>query len=125
MPQKHRGLCRTGFVALTAASIMACGASAVPTSKLSSSRASVRAAEEVGARQTPQAALHLKLAQDQIERARRLMREGKNDAAALTLDQAQADAEIAIALAHEARARREAQEAKDRVAQLRQQGQIQ
>ncbi|HEV8245864.1 MAG TPA: DUF4398 domain-containing protein [Polyangiaceae bacterium] len=104
---------------------VACGGAAMPSEKLTNSRASIRAAEEAGAQQTPQAALHLKLARDQVARAERLIRNGQNEDATLALDQAQADADLALALSHETQAKRDAEQAKARIAELREQSQVQ
>jgi hypothetical protein len=52
----------------------------------------------------------LKLAQEALERAKVLMRNGDNEEADYTLLRAQADAELALALAREARTRADAQQ---------------
>ena len=70
-----------------------------PTQKATDSKAAVRAAEEVGAEGLPRSALYLDLAKQEIARAEKLMKEGEPEQAALTLDRARADAELAIALA--------------------------
>ena len=48
----------------------------------------------------PQAALHLKLAEEQLLAAKALIRDNDNKRAEYVLMRAQADAELAIALAH-------------------------
>lgn len=63
-------------------------------------REAIRAAEAVGAKSDPQAALHLRLANEQLARADALMRSGDGDEAQRMLLRAQADAELAQALAH-------------------------
>lgn len=83
---------------------LGCGSTAVPTEKLTAAEASVRAAQEVGASSVPQAELHLKLAQEQVEMARRLSADGDNERASQVLLRAQADAELALALARDAQA---------------------
>lgn len=70
-----------------------------PVQKETDSRAAVRAAEEVGAESLPRSALYLDLAKQQIATAEKLMKNGEQEQAALTLDRARADAELAIALA--------------------------
>jgi uncharacterized protein YqfA (UPF0365 family) len=84
---------------------------------MTTAEAAIRGAEEVNATQVPRAALHLKLAQEQTDKAKRLMEDGYNERAELTLKRAQADAELAIAIskeqemvarAHEAQAKLEA-----------------
>lgn len=105
--------------------LVACGGAAYPGQKLTDSRAQIRAAEELGAQQVPQAAMHLKLARDQVARAERLLNDGDNEEAARTLDQARSDADLAVALSHEANTRQEAAQVKAQVAQLRKQTQAQ
>jgi hypothetical protein len=61
----------------------------------------------------------LKLAEDQLYRAERLMNEGENEEAVLYLNQAQADADLALALARTNQAREEAKRAAARVENLR------
>jgi hypothetical protein len=92
----------------------ACASMPPPHDRQASSEAAVRAAREVGAEQIPQAALHLKLAQEQADKAKALMRAGDNEEAAYLLLRAQSDAELALALAHENKTRIEAQQVIDR-----------
>jgi hypothetical protein len=79
-----------------------CASSPVPTEQLASAQASVRAAQELGATRVPRANLHLRLAQNQVERARQLSKDGDNDRARIVLTRANADAELAVALTREA-----------------------
>jgi hypothetical protein len=83
---------------------LGCGGAAVPTEKLTDAEASIRAAKEVGGSSVPQAELHLKLAQEQVEFARKLSADGENERAAQVLLRAKADAELALALARDAQA---------------------
>jgi hypothetical protein len=84
---------------------LACGGAAVPTEKLTDAEASIRAAKEVGGSSVPQAELHLKLAQEQVELARKLSADGENERAAHVLLRAKADADLALALARDAQAK--------------------
>ncbi len=105
-------------VAVIALSVIAgCGGSVMSPSKLAASQASVRGAEEVGARQVPTAALQLKLAQDEVDKAKALNADGEGEAADRMLTRAQADADLAITLAKEESARKAAQEVMDQVKQ--------
>lgn len=79
----------------------ACGGSAPPTARLTTAEAALRAASEVGAAEVPRAALHMKLAQEQIDEARQLMEADRNAQADLALRRAQADAELSITVAKE------------------------
>ena len=98
------------------------GAQKVPTEALVDSQVSIRAAEEAGAIQVPDAARHLELAKEQTREARELLDDGKREEAALYLQRAEADAELAVALAREAPARAEAQRAKEQVQALQRSG---
>jgi len=96
-----------------------CASFPAPTEKMASSEAAVRGAREVGADRVPQASLELRLSEEQIGKAKTLMAAGDNELADLMLQRAQADAELALSLAREDQARREAQQLVAQVAQLR------
>lgn len=102
--------------------LVGCGSSAaVPNERVASTEAAIRAAREVGAQQTPQAALHLRLAEEQLDTGRKLMKEGDNKRASWVLARAESDAEVAVAMARETGARAVAQQTLERVKQLRSQ----
>jgi len=92
-----------------------------PTAQLGESEAAYRAAQEVGAAEQPDAAYHLKLAEDQIATAKPLMDGNKQEKrrARDLLEQAELDAEVAISHAktHDAKAR--AKQAWDKVNELK------
>jgi hypothetical protein len=106
-------------VGSVAVGLVACASTPAPHEREASSEASIRAANEVGAAQVPQAALHLKLAQEQLEKAKAQMKDGDNNDAAYTLLRAQADAELALSLARENKTRTEAQQVIDRARAFR------
>lgn len=85
-----------------------CASHPVPNAKVATSEAAIRAAEESGAKDVPQAALHLKLAEEQLQAGKNLIKEDENERAEYTLLRAQSDAELAIALSHTAESRDEA-----------------
>src|SRR5262249_10531402 len=93
----------TGWVPLF--TFLGCAAPPVPAEKLASAEAGIRAAAEVGAEGVPQAALHLKLARDQVEQAKGLVQRGDRDRATVVLDRAEADAALSLTLARESAAR--------------------
>jgi pyridoxal biosynthesis lyase PdxS len=93
-----------------------CGGAPPPDQRLTESQAAVRAAQEVGAETVPQSALHLKLAQEQVDKSKRLMNDGDNEEADLVLQRAQADAELAIALAKEETTRQQAKQVLEKAA---------
>ncbi len=96
----------TGLLALSAS--LGCAAAPVPAERLASAEAGIRAASEVGAEKVPQAALHLKLARDQLEVAKGLVVSGDRDRATTVFARAEADAELSLSLAREDTARAEA-----------------
>ncbi len=107
-----------GCLILVSASL-GCGSSyPPPTQPLADVQAADRTAQELGADSIPEANLHLQYARDQTKEARRLMRDGKNERAAELLTRAKADAEVAVALAHEQRAKVEVQQAMNRARQV-------
>ncbi|WP_438014307.1 DUF4398 domain-containing protein [Sorangium sp. So ce315] len=103
--------------------LVGCGGSVPPPNdQLAASQAAIRAAAEVGAETDPQAALHLKLANEQLDQAKKLMQEGENEAALPLLERAEADAELALAIAKARVTQVQAQEALKQVEQLKQAG---
>jgi hypothetical protein len=85
-----------------------CGGAALPADRLASAEAATRGAAEIGAEQTPQSSLHLKMARDQIAQAKALIQNGDNDRAGSVLSRAEVDAELALALTREVTARADA-----------------
>jgi hypothetical protein len=100
------GLVGWGLVAL---GLVACGSTPPPHEREASSQAAIRTAREMNAEQVPQAALHLKLAQEQFDKGKALMNDGDNKRATYVLMRAQADAELALAMARENKTKAEAQ----------------
>ena len=101
---------------LIALFLVACGSSIPPPSdKLASAEAAARSARELGAEREPKAALHLRLATEQIDQAKKLMSDGDNKRADLVLQRASSDAELSVMLAKENTARGEAEKAQERV----------
>ena len=83
-----------------------CGGSyPAPTQPLADAEAADRSAQELGASAVPAAQLHLKLAQEQTNNARQLMKDGENKRAETMLLRAKADAELALSLAKEEKAK--------------------
>lgn len=93
-----------------------------PNDQLAASQAAIRAADEVGAETDPQATLHLKLAREQLEKAKQLMASEDNESAMRLLERAEADAELALAIAKARSTQAEAQEALKQVEKLQQAG---
>jgi len=83
-------------------------------------QAALREAKVLGADQIPTARQHLESATDSLELARKMENLGDRRAA-LTLERAQADADLAVALAKEAAVRRQTLRAASEVSALREQ----
>ena len=110
----------TFAVAADTAAIAAIGCASSPPLRTEASTSGIRAAEEVGAAKVPQASLHLQLAKEELESAKRLAASDEKERAVSMLSRAEVDAELAVALSRESTERAEAQGAIDRVRQLRQ-----
>ncbi|WP_437585991.1 DUF4398 domain-containing protein [Sorangium sp. So ce1000] len=111
------------LAALLGLSLAACGGTVPPPNdQLASSQAAIRAADEMGAGSDPQATLHLKLAREQLEQAKQQMQAEENASATRLLQRAEADAELALALAKVRSTQAEAQEALKQVEKLKQAG---
>ena len=91
----------------------------VPADKLSRSQAAVRSAEEMNAASEPRAALHLKLAKEQLAQAKDFMKEGDNERAKAVLLRAESDGEAALALARARSAHAETQKALDTIQEIK------
>lgn len=95
------------LVAVVAVAVgsMACGSYPKPEARVTSSEAAIRGATEAGAPSVPEATLHLKLAQEEREKAMAAIKDGENQKAEWLLMRSEADAELANALAREAAAK--------------------
>jgi glycerol-3-phosphate dehydrogenase len=106
-------------LASSALLIVACGGAAIPQEQLTSAKAGISVAQAEGAPNEPKAALHLKLAQEQVAKAEALIKDGDNEEAARLIDRAQADADLALSLAKEVKAKGDAQETKEQLDRLK------
>lgn len=91
---------KTLLVSLVTLGLGACASTPVKTDKLASSESSMRGAEEVGASGVPAAKLHLQLARDESDEAKKLAAAGDPRSEAL-FARSEADAELALGLARE------------------------
>ena len=90
----------------------ACGASyPVPTQRMADAQSAHRSAQELGADKQPAAQLHLKLAEEQIAKANVILKDEDYRRADFMLIRAKADAELALALAHEQKSVADARQA--------------
>jgi hypothetical protein len=93
---------------------LGCGASyPPPTQQMADVQAADRSAVELGAQANPKAQLHLKLAEEQLALAKTAMDDDDNEVATSLLGRAKADAELAIALTREEKAKTSAHKAVD------------
>lgn len=100
--------------------LVACGGGAPPPSdRLATAEAGARSARELGADKNPNAMLHLRLADEQIAQAKKLMADGENKRADLVLQRAGADAELSVMLAKQTNARGEADKAQERLQNIK------
>jgi len=107
---------RTTFaiIAALAAASVHCASHPPPTDNLASAIAAVRGAREAGAEAVPQAALQLKLAEEQVTQARAMMKSGDNERADYMTLRAFNDAELALAIARQHQAQTIAKEAAEK-----------
>jgi len=84
-----------------------CAHHPAPTEQVATSLSAVRGAEEAGANDVPEAALHVKLAQEQLDLAKKLMEDEYNARAEDKALRANQDAELALAIARQSASRRE------------------
>jgi hypothetical protein len=107
------------FVALAPALVaISCATVQPPNSRLTQSEAAIAAADAAGASDNPQAALHLQLAREGVEGAKRLIADNEMARADLMLQRAAADAELAMALARQGAAYAEAQRIQQEIVAL-------
>lgn len=92
------------------------------TRQLAASEASIQTARTLGAERQPQAALYLKLAREAVATADQLADRGQLEDARRALVRAQVDADLALALANEARLRAAARSARAEVQAQRARG---
>lgn len=102
------------LLVIAAAALAGCASGgAVPADRLATSKAAVKSAEDMGAAKDPTAALHLRLAREQLEVGRKLIIDGDTDRARLVLMRAEADADVALNLSRERAAKMAAAKAND------------
>jgi hypothetical protein len=100
---------------------LGCTSVQIPADRLERSEASIRGAEEVGASAVPAARLHLQLAKDQTDTAKKMAAAGDNRAL-LVLARAESDAELALGLAREVTVHNEALRATEDLKAVRDRG---
>ncbi|MFT3922927.1 MAG: hypothetical protein QM778_10365 [Myxococcales bacterium] len=101
---------KTKLLCALALTTAACASYPAPTEHLASSVAAARGAQEAGATQVPEAALQLKMSEEQITTAKKMMAKGNNEHADYMTLRAYNDAALSLALTREEAARRRAQQ---------------
>jgi hypothetical protein len=97
----HVGSC---IFLVSSALLIGCAPRAPYKQELVTAEKKIERVKAVGTQEAPQAALHLKMAQDEVAEAKRLLNDNKPDLANHSLRRAIADADLAEALAREASA---------------------
>ena len=98
------------FVLATA--LGACATTALSPERITSSEAAIQSADAVSAGKIPAAALHVRLAQEELAQAKAFAKDGDAARAELFLQRSAADSELALALARQADAQADADKAK-------------
>ena len=109
---------------MTAVAVLAlagCATVPIPAYQLERAEASIRGAEEVGALGVPAARLHLQLAKDETDTAKKMAGRG-DDRAVLGMARAESDAELALGLAREAAVHSDAVKASEELKTIRARG---
>jgi hypothetical protein len=102
----------------TLAAITGCASYPIPVQHMADAEGAARSASDVGAGSNPQAALHLKMATEEIANAKQLIADGDNEKADSVLSRAKADGELALGEAREQQAQAAAQQALAEIGQL-------
>jgi len=100
--------------------LAACGGAELNQTRATNVQASLIAADKVGANDQPKAALHLQLAKEEIESAKRLAADGDQVNSDLMLDRAKADADLAMQIARTEQEEQSARQAWDKIRELKQ-----
>jgi hypothetical protein len=111
---------KTGIMAFAVAVVataIAVGCASTPL-RTESSTSGIAKAKESGAAEVPQASLHLQLAKEELRLAEKMAANGDEEEAESMLLRSEADAELAVALAHGDAERLEAEKAMQSVRQL-------
>lgn len=95
--------------------LAACATYPPPHAHLATATAIAQVADELGAERLPWAALYVQLAREEIVKAQALLRVGQNEQADYMTLRAYHDAELAIALIHEATVRLRYEAAREQV----------
>ena|SRR5688572_20658533 len=95
---------------LGATVLVGCVQRTLPNAKVVQTEATITAAAAIGASKNARASEHLELAKKELDRAKRLARDGNALEGRIVLQGAQADAELGLMLVRASKARSEVQE---------------
>jgi hypothetical protein len=109
------------MMSLAVIGLAGCTAVQIPADRLEHSEASIRGAEEVGASGVPKARLHLQLAKDQTDTAKKMAANGEKRSL-VVLARAESDAELALGLAREVSVHADAVRAAEDLKAVRERG---
>jgi hypothetical protein len=90
--------------------LVGCVQRTLPNAKVVQTEGTISAAAAIGAAKNARASEHLELAKKELDRAKRLARDGNAREGRIVLQGAQADAELGLMLVRAAKARSEVQE---------------
>jgi len=90
--------------------LVGCTSRALPHAKVVEAEGTISAAAAIGAAKNARASEHLDLAKKELDRAKRLARDGNAREARIVLQGAQADAELGLMLVRASKARSEVRE---------------
>ena len=121
MMKMTKELTKKLMLSLVVVGAAGCTAVQIPADRLQQSEASIRGAEEVGASGVPAARLHLQLAKEQTETAKKMAANGEKRSL-LVLARAESDAELALGLAREVSVHADAQRATEDLKAVRARG---
>jgi hypothetical protein len=93
---------------------LACASFPVPTQRMADAESAHRSALELGAATQPAAQLHVKLAEEQMAKAKVAIANGENKEADSLLIRSKADSELAVALSREQGSNVDTQKAMER-----------
>ncbi len=105
---------KIGSACVTLIALVGCGGSSLSVDTVAQPQAEIRAAEEAGAGAVPQAALHLKMARDQLAQGDKLAANGDDNKASRAYGRSRSDAELAVLLARHHAIKEKAQQAIDK-----------
>jgi hypothetical protein len=113
---------RTGILLTSTLLWASCASVPPPTAELAQSERTIQTAAAEGAQKVPAATLYLQYAEAEVGRAKELIAAKKNERAASLLVRAQADADMAFALARDAAIQNETQRVREEIQALQTQG---